>query len=114
MASERGGMMRLIDADEVQKIIDHIRGKYVNSYGRRNKVSQLFWDTVRYIEKKVRSIPTVDAVPVVHGSWVESESDIWFCSVCDSEAYWDTDYGQQLFGWCPYCGAKMDGKKVQE
>lgn len=29
------------------------------------------------------------------------------CSACHNEAYWDTDYGQQLFPYCPYCGAKM-------
>ena len=49
----------------------------------------------------------VEAVPVVHGEWVENDNGSRVCSVCDSEAYWDTDYGQQLFGWCPYCGAKM-------
>lgn len=30
------------------------------------------------------------------------------CSCCENEAYWDSDYGQQLFGWCPWCGAKME------
>lgn len=100
--------MRLIDADEVQKIIDHIRVKYVDSYGRRNKVSQFFWDTVRYIEKKVRSIPTVDAVPVVrckdcvhwgnkikHGSFLDVKQ-------CDF-------HGTRRE--CEYCS---DGEKVQE
>lgn len=53
--------------------------------------------------------PTVDAVPVAYGEWIPNESTFYVCSVCDSEAYWDTDYGQQLFDYCPYCGAKMDG-----
>ena len=35
------------------------------------------------------------------------ENGIMYCSVCRNEAYWDTDYGQQLFDYCPYCGAKM-------
>ena len=34
-------------------------------------------------------------------------TDIKFCSICGNEAYWDTDYGQQLFDYCPYCGADM-------
>jgi len=31
----------------------------------------------------------------------------WECSRCRHEAYWDTDYGQQLFDYCPYCGLKQ-------
>ena len=30
-----------------------------------------------------------------------------FCSVCHNEAYHDSQYGQQLFDFCPYCGADM-------
>ena len=32
-----------------------------------------------------------------------------YCSVCYKEAYFDTDYGQQLFDYCPNCGADMRG-----
>lgn len=32
------------------------------------------------------------------------EHDYYICSACGSEAYWDPDYGQQLFDYCPYCG----------
>ena len=43
------------------------------------------------------------------GKWVRSNSDCNFivCSKCGHEAYWDTDYGQQLFDYCPYCGKRM-------
>lgn len=38
--------------------------------------------------------------------WIlHPEHDYYICSACGSEAYWDTDYGQQLFDYCPYCGA---------
>lgn len=60
-----------------------------------------------FIQKSIDVIPTIDAVPVVKGKWLANDSGTYFCSVCDSEAYWDTDYGQQLFGWCPYCGTDM-------
>lgn len=60
----------------------------------------------------VEEAPTIEADPVVHGEWVQNDIGIYFCSVCDSEAYWDTDYGQQLFPCCPYCGTPMDGKAV--
>lgn len=35
-----------------------------------------------------------------------------FCSVCYKEAYFDTDYGQQLFDYCPNCGSRM--KEVED
>jgi hypothetical protein len=63
----------------------------------------------------------IDAVPVVCGEWKRGRefssyprvpfiSDAYYCSNCEEEAYWDTDYGQQLFGFCPNCGAKMEDK----
>ena len=36
-------------------------------------------------------------------------ADAMYCSECHNEAYWDTDYGQQLFDYCPNCGAYMRG-----
>ena len=44
------------------------------------------------------------------GEWIDRSGFI-MCSVCGEEAYWDTDYGQQLFDYCPYCGAEMRGDK---
>lgn len=38
-------------------------------------------------------------------------SDAMYCSECLNEAYWDSDYGQQMFDFCPYCGAKMERKE---
>lgn len=38
------------------------------------------------------------------GDYVHS---FWYCTHCTHEAYWDTDYGQQLFEHCPYCGYHM-------
>ena len=61
----------------------------------------------------LRNIPSADVQPVKHGRWespVSVGNGIKFCSVCRNEAYWDTDYGQQLFDYCPYCGARMDLK----
>lgn len=48
--------------------------------------------------------------PVKRGRWFHiNDEGIVYCSECNNEAYWDTDYGQQLFDYCPYCGARMDG-----
>ena len=65
----------------------------------------------------IKNAPTVDAVEVVHGKWIKGDglkntkfipcSGILYCSNCKNEAYWDTDYGQQKFDYCPNCGASM-------
>lgn len=61
----------------------------------------MIYDQQRYVS---------EMKPVKRGKWVNPVSvgnGIIFCSVCRNEAYWDTDYGQQLFDFCPYCGARM-------
>ena len=56
----------------------------------------------------IDEMPTADVQPVKKGKWLHLNSDSFiFCSECKHEAYWDTDYGQQLFDFCPYCGARM-------
>jgi hypothetical protein len=72
----------------------------------------------------VIAVPNIDSAPVVHGEWIdgldipkeERERHPYvylhgekYCSACYKEAYFDTDYGQQFFDYCPNCGAKMDG-----
>ena len=52
------------------------------------------------------SLPTVDAVPVVHGRWTPKMYDnsyiLCHCSECGSPNARERNY-------CPNCGAKMDG-----
>ena len=73
--------------------------------------------------RRINNQPTVDAVPVRHGKWIKGSEtkrvkenrygvlfDAYYCSACESEAYWDSDYGQILFHYCPNCGARMDGE----
>lgn len=56
----------------------------------------------------IEDMPAADVQPVKRGRWFHlTDESIVYCSECNSEAYWDTDYGQQLFDYCPYCGAKM-------
>lgn len=56
--------------------------------------------------REVSDAPTADVAPVVHGQWVDNGiSDFLFseCSVCGFAC------GLNIFFYCPYCGAKMDG-----
>lgn len=91
--------MRLIDAKALMSAL--MQNRYHHANTEREK------SLLQRCEDIVNEQPTIEAVPVVHGEWVENDNGCRVCSVCDSEAYWDTDYGQQLFGWCPYCGARM-------
>ena len=84
----------------------------------RNTVKIYTFDEQKVAEC-IDNSPTIDAVPVVCGEWKRGREfssyprvpfigDAYYCSNCEEEAYWDTDYGQQLFGFCPNCGAKME------
>lgn len=66
----------------------------------------------------VEKLPTIDAVPVVHGKWslaFTEEENVWKCSNCDD--YWLLNDGTPFdngMNFCPKCGARMDGKKNEE
>ena len=57
----------------------------------------------------IEAAPTVDAVEVVHGRWIEQEKYtfgvMYDCSICDNRIL---DNGHS-WNYCPNCGAKMDG-----
>lgn len=64
----------------------------------------------------LQAIPTVDAVPVVHGRWIRLKNEKgklfpWYqCSKCGcSPAYWENE----LPPYCHCCGANMKGADKQ-
>lgn len=87
-------MARLIDADAI---------KYRTlSYGGWGGPPEEIAD--KYLIDKM---PTVDAVPVVHGRWIElpSMEPDYECSECGrTYAWWEPSEAH----YCPKCGAKMD------
>jgi hypothetical protein len=100
--------MRLIDADALDEILKDLESRY-------NK--WLFYisaKAVANVRKIVYAMKTVDAVPVVHGHWIEhlhfnydgeySGSD-YECSCCGFNDVYDTED----YNYCPHCGAKLDG-----
>jgi len=52
----------------------------------------------------IESIPAVDAAPVMHGRWYDKGSLSCRCSCCGCKS-------NKEYNYCPYCGAKMDGKR---
>lgn len=67
-------------------------------------------ETVQRCVEVISNMPTVDAVPVVHGHWKEDPSGygFWICSACGFVS--EASAANMLYKFCPVCGAKMDGK----
>ena len=115
MASEK----RLIDANALLKAIDKSdRDNFHNGVANR---SCHHYEHVHFM-KMVLNAPTVDAVEVVHGRWVDRyggkyANPAYDCSECKKSALFRNDMDllgnwksvQYLSPYCPNCGAKMDG-----
>ena len=58
--------------------------------------------------EELAQLPTEDVQPVRHGRWEMNNDGImiwWECSECHHNAWYDRD---DLYNYCPDCGAKMD------
>lgn len=97
---------RMIYADEALEAVCY---NCMDKYNCQDRCSD-------YME--VFDIPTVDAVPVVHGRWEDaheiksfrhtnipvvqcSECKVYFCDIINNHHY--------MYNYCPNCGARMDG-----
>lgn len=59
----------------------------------------------------IKTMPTIEAEPVKHGTWTKKESKRywWYeCSECGSYPPSDRYRREWLANYCPNCGAKMD------
>ena len=66
--------------------------------------------------QSISDMPAADVVPVRHGHWIEQEDgnlDTYYtCSSCKED--FDLIAGtpcENLYNYCPNCGAKMDEKE---
>ena len=84
-------MVRLIDADALAKELMH--------------------EGLGYQYNRVMHAPTVDAVPVMHGEWLDRDGGYQFgtCSVCGDR--WGSI---GVMKYCPSCGAKMDAESKED
>ena len=99
MKDKRCGVMaRYIDADKIHQFVeDNFKG---------NVPYEWAW-TLTAIDKE----PTADVEEVKHAEWRSVVGDVIFaCSNCDAEVSTSWDYeNDDMFDYCPCCGAKMDG-----
>ena len=91
--------------------------RYIDEKDVVNLMYSLHLDKMKFNNNKnvidfIKDIPAADVVEVVHGEWItvtlSSDRKVILCSNCRGhlETFGLTDY-------CPNCGAKMDGKKVE-
>lgn len=107
-------MARLIDAD---KTIGHIKTRLLETALNNSMVvcdvSYIYQDCAdNRIETWVDEMPTVDAEPVRHGTWInisisanEYEPSSAQCDLCGARVYNNLS---SIINYCPHCGAKMD------
>ena len=102
MANEK----RLIDANA---LLERLYSSS-ESWAKNLKAIRNWWPHAVGIKDNIvgviNGMPTVDAVEVVHGRWIDNgipDSMLSGCSVCGYSC------GAYSFNYCPNCGAKMDG-----
>ena len=103
MANEK----RLIDANALQLEPDHWGGMNgVLMLGRSGGKTMAMVQAA--LKRMIDNAPTVDAVEVVHGRWIDTPHAYGFvtprCSACLQFSKYHEKYD-----YCPNCGAKMDG-----
>jgi hypothetical protein len=63
--------------------------------------------TVQDVRYAIENAPTVDAVEVVHGRWVNAAGCRTICDHCGEYPLYDYWGRQKLSNYCPNCGKKM-------
>ena len=125
MATEK----RLIDANALDEHIKDLPTWWADDggfYGGAMKYPEGMFIPEDIISS-IENAPTVDAVEVVHGRWVNVGGDLHYsgvlynCSVCNKvhfvnarHALVTLHYHDEIFNkpqYCPNCGAKMDGER---
>lgn len=111
--------MRLIDADELIKATK--RGaNFAALFADEDLKIRVLRAMRKFMKRCIIDAPTVDAVPVKHGHWIEkeykygglmAEKMFCICSVCGEEQIQKLDdkFEQFMTPYCANCGAKMDG-----
>lgn len=104
-------MSRLIDADALDAEMYH---KSFEVDDGRNVWNSGLWIRYKIFEEAIRDAPTVEAVQVVHGRWIDETFEPWGlvhhpfkCNLCGEHAEFASPY-------CPNCGARMDAEKNNE
>lgn len=93
-----------------------IEGAGIGKANREQFLVPEFADGWNALLKILEKEPTADVVEVKHGEW---KRVLWVKSEKADGGYWIVRCSQcripykKKFDYCPYCGARMDGGKVE-
>ena len=105
-------MSRYIDAEKFKKEMYH---EAFETDSDMQKWDSGCWIRYKMFENCIAQQPTVDAVEVVHGRWID-KGEYAVCTECGGRSGTQYDGVEPIplmTQFCPNCGAKMDGKKVE-
>ena len=94
-------MKRMIDAQDAFNVL-------TDYYHHKSSTQHLA------LQEALNKVPTADAEPVRHGKWIYTRYYTWECSECKKNPTSGMGYVQskdELFDFCPHCGADMRGEK---
>ena len=126
-------MAKLIDSENViawlNAQIEKVQGGWLHDYGFPTNVIVALTDVKRF----VKNLPTIEAEPVRHGRWINTNETVWDakeidgkqqldisivsakCSVCGRWAEQVNNFPPYMkYNYCPNCGARMDATEPPE
>lgn len=84
-------------------------------YDKRLQMFDYCGDTVAYnIGGAIKSLPAVDADPIVYAKWEHIGGDEWCCSNCGEVISTEGSWVKPVYKRCYECGARMDGKEANQ
>ena len=87
--------MKLVNCEDVVSIAHYYHSEFDMALADLNDLKEVLYDC-----------PTIDAKPVVHAYWKDTEEhNVAFCTKCGL-AILKTQ--SKVFRYCPACGAQMD------
>ena len=92
---------------EQEPLLRRLRARYSRVEGGGTIYTPSMMLAIRIVEQA----PTIDAAPVVHGRWIDSDEFKGFkmcsaCRDCHIGEAWELGKDGR---YCPGCGARMDG-----
>ena len=101
-------MARLIDADELITTIQGAESEVAKTAPYDAEWFSRMANRQFEILGMIDLMPTVDAVPVVHGAWVNVAGCRTICNNCREYPLYDYFGRLKLSNYCHNCGATMD------
>lgn len=105
------------DVELLKKQIDDFK-RAVNSIEPMNSDYLTgYISALSVVEGEIAEQPAADVAPVCHGYWIpqfvskRGLSNHFVCSECAKSTFTPRKFEMIKYAYCPYCGAKMDGKE---